>query len=76
MLLWNDLTVLVKRQHSWEAISGAAHQNRLLHNKAGSERFYSLRGESELHFVSRARIHKYIIMNYTQGGRQVQLQTL
>ncbi len=50
--------------------------NCALHNKAGLERFYSPCNESELHFVRRAGIHKNIIMNYTQGGRQVQLQTL
>lgn len=50
-------------------------ENCALHNNAGLESFYSLCNESELHFVRRAG-YKYIIMNYTQGGRQVQLQTL
>lgn len=72
----NDLVGLIKAQHNTASVFGAVGERCAGHNKPGLEPFYSLCNESELHFVRHAGIHKYIIMNYTQGCRQVQRQTL
>lgn len=74
-LLSNDLVILIKSQHNTASILGAGVEDCAFHNIAGLGHFYSLCNESELHFVRRAG-YKYIIMNYTQGGKRVQLQTL
>lgn len=75
-LLPSDLVELIKPQHNKASIFCAVVEDWAPYNKAGLECCYSLYNESELRFVRHAGNHNYIIMNYAQGGRQVQLQTL